>query len=77
MEETFREQGIARQALDLLIEYCFRYLHLRQLYAYVACDNAASRKLFAACGFIECGVLKRWLRREEDYQDAVLVQRLD
>ena len=76
VEETFREQGIARQALDLLIEYCFRYLHLHQLYAYVACDNAASRKLFAACGFIECGVLKHWLRREEEYQDAVLVQRL-
>jgi len=76
VEEAYRERGIATQALDLLAEYCFRYLHLHQLYAYIASDNRACRNLFSACNFIECGTLSHWLRRECGYQDAVLVQRL-
>ncbi len=76
VDEAYREQGVARQALELLIKYCSRYLHIHQLYAYIAFDNTASRNLFNACGFIECGVLKHWIRGEYNYQDAVLVQRL-
>lgn len=76
VEGVYREQGIAHQALELLTAYSFRYLHLRQLYAYIAVDNTASRNLFAASGFIECGTLKHWLRGESDYLDAVLVQQL-
>lgn len=76
VKEGCRERGIASQALDLLVEYCFRYLHLHQLYAYIASDNMACRNLFSACNFIECGILPHWLRRECGYQDVVLVHRL-
>ncbi len=77
VKEAVRGQGIAKQALELLMEYCFSYLHLHQLYAFVEVDNAASRELFAACGFTESGVLKHWLWGEEAYRDVLFMQRLD
>lgn len=76
VEKACREQGMGRCALDALVAYSFRYLHLHQLYAYVAADNAACRKLFAASGFAECAVLHHWLRGECGYRDAVFVQLL-
>ena len=45
-EKQARGKKIATNAMQLLIEYCFGYLHLHQLYARIFTDNAASVALF-------------------------------
>jgi Acetyltransferases, including N-acetylases of ribosomal proteins len=74
VKNEFRQQGFARQALELLIRYSFDFLHLRQLYAYVSVKNEASRKLFCSCGFAQVGILKDWLRVKNGYEDVFFMQ---
>lgn len=69
-----RRQGYAAEALQLLCEYAFEFLNLRQLYAHIPADNTPSLELFTSCGFTESGLLIDWLRSENSYKDAVLVQ---
>lgn len=71
---SHRGKGIAREALTLLADYCFRFLRLHQLYAFIPCDNADSLRLFSGCGFRESARLRQWVRRADDYVDAVVVQ---
>ena len=72
----YRGQGIASSALDLLSDYCFRRLHIHQLYAYVAVENCESLNLFKSNGFVEASLLKDWLRGEKGYSDVILVQKI-
>ena len=76
VHESYRGQGYATQALRLLCDYAFRFLSLQQLTAHVLADNEASRRAFRACGFAECGVLRRWWRVDGAYKDALVLQRL-
>lgn len=70
----YRQEGYAADALKMLCEYVFNFLCIRQLYAHVAVENEASVRLFASCGFTQCGLLKDWLRTKDGYRDAVLMQ---
>lgn len=72
-----RGQGYATDALRLLCDYAFDFLCLTQLYSHVATDNEACVKLFASCGFVQCGVLKKWLQVESRYKDVIVFQRLN
>lgn len=72
----FRQEGYATDALTLLCDYAFNFLHIHQLYAHVAMDNESSLKLFTSCGFVQCGVIKDWLLTSEGFKDAVLMQRI-
>lgn len=74
--EEFRKQGYARQAVQLVCEYAYSYLHLHQLYAYIPVDNLPSIKLFTSCGFTLTGTLKDWLQTDQGYKDTVFVQRI-
>lgn len=74
VKSEFRRQGLARQALELLIRYSFDFLQLRQLYVYVSVKNEASQKLFSSCGFTQTGVLKDWLRVKDGYEDVCFMQ---
>ncbi|KAA6315946.1 Spermidine N(1)-acetyltransferase [termite gut metagenome] len=73
---SFRQKGYATGALILLCRYASGFLHLKQLYAHIAINNSACRRLFASHGFVECGQLKEWLHTEDGYKDAVIVQRV-
>ncbi len=77
IREAFQGQGYAKEALQLLADYAFRFLRLKQLNAHVAKDNAQSLALFQSCGFEQCGILKAWWRVEGEYKDVVILQRLN
>ena len=77
IHREYRQQGYAKDALQLLCRYAFDFLSLNQLYAHVAIDNETCRKVFVSCGFVECGILKNWLRVENQYKDAALLQCLN
>ena len=72
----FQGNGFAKEALDLMCEYAFHFLFLKQLNAHVAVDNVMSLRLFKSCGFKECGLLKEWWCVGGKYKDVVLLQRL-
>lgn len=77
IHKDYRRQGYATDALNLLCQYAFDFLSLTQLYAHVAVDNEVCRTLFSSCGFVESGLLKKWVRVGGEYKDAVIFQNLN
>lgn len=75
-EPADRGKGYAAEALRLLVRYAFEALGLRQLYADIPASNAASRRLFEACGFVACGCKKQWRKTAAGWEDEYLFQLL-
>lgn len=73
--EEHRRKGIGKLALQLLTDYCFEYLGIHQLYAYIDVTNDACFQLFSQCCFKECAYLKDWMRTGSEYRDVKMVQR--
>lgn len=76
IRRAYRGQGIAQEALELLIDYTGRFLRLHQLYAYIPVENEVSRRLFRAAGFREVTVLEDWIWKENRYASVILSQRI-
>lgn len=68
--------GYGKEALNLLCDYLFGFLRLHQLTAHIALDNEQSLRVFKACGFAECGVLREWWFVKGEFKDVALLQRL-
>ena len=69
-----RNKGYASAALQSLIEYAFKTLHLNQLYCNLSPDNVSSIKLFRKHGFTEVGIKKMWNKTLTGYSDEILLQ---
>jgi len=74
--QRYRGRGYASAALDLISEYACKTLYMNQLYAVVPGTNEVSLRLFRKAGFQITGNALRWLRKEDGYEDAVLLQKL-
>jgi diamine N-acetyltransferase len=72
--EQEQKKGYASEALELMVKYCFRTLHLHQVYCNIAKDNRASFNLFKKHGFEEVGIKKEWLLSGEAWMDEYLLQ---
>ena len=71
--EGNRNQGIGSQALELLIQYSFRQLNLKQLFANINPENEASIALFTNFGFEKIGI-KKWILIDGVYKDEAMLQ---
>ena len=69
-----RNRGIGREALELLINYAFKKLNLKQVYANIDTKNEASIRLFATFGFEKIGVKKDWNLIHGHYRDEAMMQ---
>ena len=69
-----RNKGHSKEALQMLIEYCFEVLHLHQLYCNITSDNAASLSLFKNAGFEITGLKKEWLLIRNKWVDEYILQ---
>ena len=76
-EKGQRNQGAGSEALRLLMKYAFSILKLRQLYANVGEDNAASIHLFKKLGFEEVGLKKDWVLSESGFKNEYLFQKIN
>ncbi|MEG1999677.1 MAG: GNAT family protein [Bacteroidales bacterium] len=74
--KEYRNLGIAKKVLDLIVEYAANVLLLNQLYAQVACNNDACIALFEESDFTKYGVLKEWLRCKDGYLDVAMFQKI-
>lgn len=73
-KEENRSQGNASEALELLINYCFKTLCLKQLYCNITSDNAPSLALFSKHGFTQIGIKKDWIKTNKGWKDEIMMQ---
>jgi diamine N-acetyltransferase len=74
LDANYRRLGFGFQALQLMQIYAFRFLSLKQLYAYVPSSNLPSYKLFLKSGYRECGLLQSWVKTADGFADVYLMQ---
>ncbi|MFH0893961.1 MAG: GNAT family protein [Bacteroidota bacterium] len=76
-DEEERNKGIAADALNILLHYCFQFLHLNQLFTQVIIDNEASLQLFKKAGFEISGTKKQWVRQGKEWKDVQFLQKIN
>jgi len=69
-----RGQGYGKEALQLLISYCFTHLALHQVYCNISANNEASLKLFQNEGFTIIGLKKDWNFNNGEFTNEYLLQ---
>lgn len=74
IQKSYRHKGLAQAALTKASHYAFHTLGLHQLYAIVPDSNQASLKLFENCGFTLTSELRDWLRQDNTFTKACLLQ---
>jgi diamine N-acetyltransferase len=72
-----RNKGYGKEALELLINYCFDTLHLHQVYANISEDNSASLKLFENNGFKKIGLKEDWSFNGKTFTNEYILQRIN
>ncbi len=70
----YQKKGYATQAMRLFINYAFTFIDLHQIYANVPVDNLQSINLFKKLNFVQIGIKKHWIKKDEDYTDAAFFQ---
>ena len=70
IDKAFRQQGYAKAALALCIEYLFKDVMLHQVYCSIDENNTESQQLFESLGFVFCGRRKEWIKTEDRYSDV-------
>lgn len=75
-DEENRNKGYGKEALELLVNYCFQTLHLHQVFANISEANLASLKLFQDNGFKKIGLKKDWSFNGKTYTNEYLLQRI-
>lgn len=66
IDTDYRGNGYANEALQTIISYTFEVLHLKQIYAHVPINNLKSISLFSKNNFICNGVLKSWIKDQNN-----------
>ena len=74
IDKKFRHQGFGLQTLALIKEYCFGFLKMNQLYAFIPEKNKNSITLFEKAAFHQSGVLKEWLSLKNGFENVVIMQ---
>ena len=75
IDETVENKGYATQALNLLLNYCFDILLVKQVYCNISVSNGKSMHLFKKLGFTEIGLKKQWNRiAQNTFEDEYMLQ---
>jgi diamine N-acetyltransferase len=66
-----RGKGVGKQAVQLLEDHAFGFLHLRMLYAIISVHNSACSHIYEQMGYIPSSLLRDWTLEG----DAILWQK--
>ena len=66
-----RGKGVGKQAVRLLLDYAFGFLHLRMVYAIISVHNTACSHIYEQMGFTPSSPLANWTLEG----DAILWQK--
>ena len=67
-----RGQGLASEALELLLDFAFGELNLNRIWCRVISGNEPSIRLFTQAGFKQEGVLRNHVRRSGAFRDMLV-----
>lgn len=70
-DKSYWGRGIGREAVLLLLEYGFRYWNLNRIALQASSANVRARRCYAACGFLEEGLLRENEWDGQTYRDTV------
>lgn len=73
-EKENRNKGYANEVLEIIINYAFNYLNLKQLYCNIAENNTNSIQLFKKHGFKLCGTKESWIKMENKWINELMFQ---
>ena len=73
-DESERKKGYAKEALELLINYCKKTLNLNNLFCNILSSNLHSIHLFSSKNFKEIGNKLNWHWNGDAYEDEILFQ---
>ena len=68
-----RGKGVGKQAVQLLLDYAFNFLHLRMVYAIISVNNVACSRLYEQMDFLPSSSLRAWTLEG----DAILWQKIN
>jgi diamine N-acetyltransferase len=71
-----RNNGIGREALALVKEYCFKFLGIKTLFCNILEENHPSLQLFEKEGFKVTGKKLAWVRSGDEFKDEYFLQLL-
>jgi len=74
IQKAERGKGYAKEALALIIEYCFSTLMVHQIFCNITSENEISIKLFQSKGFEIVGLKKDWLFINNQWKDEYMLQ---
>lgn len=77
IEKAYRNQGFAKQALKMCLDYLFHDVMVHQVHCLINILNEESQHLFMSLGFTECGCRKDWIKTPEGYLDTVFFQKIN
>ncbi len=72
-----RRKGYASEALEIIKEYCFDHLFLKQIYCNILESNKESIALFNKVGFKLCGTKENWHKTGEGWENELMFQLLN
>ncbi|WP_138433649.1 GNAT family N-acetyltransferase [Winogradskyella algicola] len=76
-DKANRYKGYGKEALNLLVDYCFKILHLHQVYANISESNEASLRLFENNGFKKIGLKEDWSFDGQQFSNEYILQRIN
>lgn len=74
IKPNYQAKGYALEALEMIIDYCFTYLNVHQIYANIASTNLKSISLFEKLNFVKVGTKKDWIYYNNTFKDETLYQ---
>jgi len=75
IHNDFRNKGYAVECIELIKNYCFTTLYLKQIFVHVNASNTASLNLFEKAGFEKSGLKKSWHKNSlSDFEDVWFLQ---
>jgi diamine N-acetyltransferase len=74
IDKAYQRAGYGSEALQVIKNYAFSYLHLKMLFCHIGADNPASVAFFKNAGFEVCGQIKEWLKGVNGYIDSLVLQ---
>ena len=69
--KDFRSKGYGTEAIQLILEYGFKYLNLKNIKLDLMEFNEGALKCYKKCGFKECGIVRKAKYLNGKYQDIM------
>ncbi len=77
IDEQYREQNFAAEALSSLCDYAFDTLLIHQLFCHISENNKKSIELFQKSGFSTSGMLKDWIYDNYNHSNVLILQKIN